>query len=169
MRSKVAKIINHPKYDDADRLLNDIALLELQKPVELKEGIEIACMANSDPVEDEDVVISGWGVDENSEKPEILKWAQLKISSREECDKYWKDIHKHKIICTSDKEKDVCMGDSGGPLIMNLDGMVTVVGIVSFGERCAQKVDGEVDSDAPGVYTSVAQYQSWIKKNMQLS
>ena len=167
MRTKVAKIINHPNYVP-DHFLNDIALLELQKPVELKEGIEIACMANSDPVEDEDVVISGWGYDENSNTPEILKWASLKISSTEECDKYW-DLQKHKIICTSDKKKDVCMGDSGGPLIMNLDGMVAVVGIVSFGEYCEKKVNGEVPIDAPGVYTSVAQYQSWIKKNMQLS
>ena len=149
MRSKVAKIINHPNYDPDHRLLNDIALLELEKPVEFIEGIEIACMANNDPVEDEEVVISGWGYDENSEKPEILKWASLKISSTEECDKYWGgDLQKHKIICASDKKKDVCMGDSGGPLIMNTDGMVAVVGIVSFGESCAEKVDGEVPTDA---------------------
>ena len=171
VRSKVAKIINHPNYDPDHRLLNDIALLELEKPVEFIEGIELACMANNDPVEDEEVVISGWGYDENSNTPEILKWASLKISSTEECDEYWedKDLQKHKIICASDKKKDVCMGDSGGPLIMNTDGMVAVVGIVSFGESCVEKVDGEVPIDAPGVYTSVAQYQSWIKENMQLN
>ena len=170
VRSKVAKIINHPNYVP-DHFLNDIALLELQKPVELNDAIEIACMANNDPVEDDDVVISGWGLDENSKKPEILKWASLKISSTEECDEYWedKDLQKHKIVCASDKKKDVCSGDSGGPLIMNIDGMVAVVGIVSWGAICADKVDGKIDSDAPGVYTSVAQYQSWIKKNMQLN
>ena len=130
-------------------------------------------MANDDPVEDEDVVISGWGLDENSEAPEILKWSSLKIASRKECEKYWSskyewDLQKHKIICASDKKKDVCKGDSGGPLIMNLDGKVTIVGIVSFGEICKEKVNGEVPMDAPGVYTSVAKYRSWIKKNMQL-
>ena len=171
VRSKISKIINHPDYD-GDYSGDDIALLELEKPVSLKEGIAIACMANDNPVEGDKVVISGWGFDENLKKPEILKWASLKIASRNQCEDYYReefkaDLQKHKIICASDKKKDVCVGDSGGPLIMNLDGKVTVVGIVSWGADCGQKIDGFF-LDAPGIYTSVAKYQSWIKKNMQL-
>lgn len=54
---------------------------------------------------------------------------------------------------------DTCQGDSGGPLqIISNDGRYTLLGIVSFGYKCA----------APGVlglYTDVSKYLGWIKKH----
>uniref|UniRef100_A0A6P7FUB0 Trypsin-1-like n=1 Tax=Diabrotica virgifera virgifera TaxID=50390 RepID=A0A6P7FUB0_DIAVI len=53
---------------------------------------------------------------------------------------------------------DTCQGDSGGPLqSMSPEGDFVLIGIVSFGFRCA----------APGmlgVYTDVSQYIDWIKE-----
>lgn len=53
--------------------------------------------------------------------------------------------------------RDSCQGDSGGPLsIRASDGCSTQVGIVSWGEGCA-------DAGAYGVYTRVAAYAGWIE------
>ena len=41
--------------------------------------------------------------------------------------------------------KDSCQGDSGGPIV---DSSTTLVGLVSWGEGCAE-------AGAPGVYTRV--------------
>lgn len=55
---------------------------------------------------------------------------------------------------------DICQGDSGGPLsIIDGNGDATVAGIVSFvGAPC-----GTVAGRAPGVYTNVAKFSSWIE------
>ena len=58
------------------------------------------------------------------------------------------------MICAAREGKDSCQGDSGGPLI-TADGRDIQVGIVSFGEGCA-------DLNYPGVYASVAAHYDWI-------
>jgi hypothetical protein len=61
-------------------------------------------------------------------------------------------------ICAGDpihSGADSCAGDSGGPLAMDLDGVRTQIGVVSWGAGCAQR--GSV-----GVYASVGYFQDWI-------
>ncbi len=58
-----------------------------------------------------------------------------------------------------DGGKDSCQGDSGGPLIMNdANGCPWQVGIVSWGEGCAER-------NAYGVYTRISHYADWIQKH----
>lgn len=50
-------------------------------------------------------------------------------------------------------------GDSGSPMtIINKNGQWTVVGLVSFGNKCAQP-------GYPGVYTRISEYMEWIRQN----
>jgi hypothetical protein len=55
--------------------------------------------------------------------------------------------------------KDACQGDSGGPLtVADVRGCPRQIGIVSWGEGCAEK-------DAYGVYTRVSRFADWIQKH----
>ena len=55
--------------------------------------------------------------------------------------------------------KDSCQGDSGGPLVVNdANNCPRQIGIVSWGEGCAEK-------QAYGVYTRISAYAEWIQKH----
>jgi secreted trypsin-like serine protease len=56
------------------------------------------------------------------------------------------------------KVHDTCWGDSGGPLLVTTPSGPLQVGIVSWGEDCGLP-------DVFGVYTRVARFSDWIKKN----
>ena len=53
-------------------------------------------------------------------------------------------IVNENMVCAMDNGRNVCNGDSGGPLICMENGHPVVVGVTSFGVRCE-------DNDFPGV------------------
>lgn len=91
----------------------------------------------------------------------ILRKASVPVVDTAVCngpDSYNGQIKEH-MICAGHKEGgiDSCQGDSGGPLVLNgADGAV-LVGVVSWGKGCAQKLKY-------GVYTRVAENRNWINR-----
>jgi secreted trypsin-like serine protease len=55
--------------------------------------------------------------------------------------------------------RDACSGDSGGPLVVHYRGTTFLLGVVSWGEKCA-------DKGKYGVYTRLANFLSWINETM---
>lgn len=70
------------------------------------------------------------------------------------------EIASTQICAGGEYAKDSCDGDSGGPLMRKISSSWTLEGIVSFGNRCGL-------DNWPGVYTRVAEYESWIKRNLK--
>ena len=67
-----------------------------------------------------------------------------------------------KMFCAglSKGGKDSCQGDSGGPAVKIEKNKATLVGVVSFGDGCAEP-------GKPGLYTRVSNYLDWIEENLQ--
>jgi secreted trypsin-like serine protease len=68
------------------------------------------------------------------------------------------------MICAGLREggRDSCYGDSGGPLIANVDGKAVQLGIVSWGEGPAEAEVKCGHEDVYGVYSRVASFKDWI-------
>merc|ERR1712110_1040895 len=64
------------------------------------------------------------------------------------------------FICAGGEEgKDSCKGDGGSPLVCQVGGSWQLAGLVSWGVGCGQ-------SDVPGVYVKVSEYNQWIQEMM---
>merc|ERR1712227_1070825 len=109
-------------------------------------------------------IISGWGSTEGEGDNRVLQHATIPVLKNSECNslfiRFGNTIDQHQM-CAAYEEGgiDTCQGDSGGPLTCHVGGSWTVVGVVSYGYKCALK-------DAPGVYTRVGHYTDWIENVM---
>ncbi|KAJ8686281.1 hypothetical protein QAD02_022075 [Eretmocerus hayati] len=164
----ITQRIRHPEYRRPAQY-NDIALLRLQSPVTFNAFVRPACLSLDQRLKTgENAVATGWGIvdwfdDEGSAN--LLK-VTLPIVSRSICNTFFQDdtsrlpngINDERQLCAGQEGKDTCQGDSGGPLVIysrNEECMYDVIGVTSFGKLCG--------SVAPGVYTKVYKYLTWIE------
>jgi len=155
--------IVHPNFDE-NTFENDVMILRLSgsssfKPIQL-----IFEQADFDQLRTPGtaVEVAGWGTTTSNGIPsDRLRSVDLVISAYSECDAIYGTIPQDKMICAWHPPggKDSCQGDSGGPLFYaNAHGDFIQVGIVSFGVSCALP-------STPGVYSNVANYESFILSN----
>ena len=157
-RQKIERVVIYPKRS-ADNNDYDIALLKLSKPVgnsavvaatgSLMEGL-----SNGTPF-----TAMGWGNRSTTGEdfPNQLHQVRVPLIERGQCNEYYEGDITENMICAGLAQggKDSCQGDSGGPLVYQKDGQWHQVGIVSWGEGCAQP-------RSPGVYARVASFSDWI-------
>ena len=60
------------------------------------------------------------------------------------------------MLCAKEREKTICMGDSGGPLQCMEDNKYFVQGVASF-------VAGGCKTGYPAVFTRVSSFLEWIE------
>ncbi|WP_217511125.1 serine protease [Vibrio metschnikovii] len=161
-RAEIKAVYVNEKYADTSDYSNDIALIELKsKPnadaVALKTtGEELS--------KGQTLTVMGWGntvADRNTRPiyPWILNQVDVPYVPRATCQNLGRDYRDigDDAICAGfpEGEKDSCQGDSGGPLVYSHNGGIEQVGVVSWGDGCAQP-------NAYGVYANVAYFQDWI-------
>lgn len=153
----VDKIIIHESYDPKSKA-HDIALLRLPSS---SAATIIPLAASETKVElGEMLTVTGWGVTETGDKSPVLKKATVPYVDNDTCNdpKSYKGRVLGMMMCAGAREGgiDACQGDSGGPLVKGEKPEDAIlVGIVSFGEGCAQQLKY-------GVYTRVSEERDWI-------
>ncbi|EEZ99357.2 serine protease snake [Tribolium castaneum] len=169
---KPLQIIVHPDFKPPARY-NDIALVKLEKPIELNAYARPACLYTEKSISVEKGLATGWGYTSfasGTASDQLLKVA-LVLVSHEFCNMTYKNIISRNLkrgivddiqLCAGSGQdgKDTCQGDSGGPLQIYHEGddvvcMYDIVGVTSFGRGCGQ---------SPGVYTRVSHYIQWIEE-----
>ncbi len=158
VKANVEAIYIHQEYGND----NDIAVLKLATEVD-KSLVNAASNTFIDGLDVATPLTAiGWGNTSASGEsfPEILQQVQVPLFDHATCKTAYAGVGQtvsDNMICAGLAEggKDSCQGDSGGPLVIESAGSWVQVGIVSFGEGCAQ-------ANFPGVYTRVGNYIDWI-------
>ena len=109
----------------------DIVVIKLKEPFDLNDYVKPACLPTKPIKAGLKCLVSGWGHTKphtNEEPfikvtPDRLQAAKLEIASSTECERTFYDkktnipFLKDYEICVKGGNEDVCIGDSGGPLI----------------------------------------------------
>uniref|UniRef100_A0A1Y9HAQ2 Phenoloxidase-activating factor 2 n=1 Tax=Anopheles farauti TaxID=69004 RepID=A0A1Y9HAQ2_9DIPT len=165
----VVEIATHGEFNRVE-LTYDVALLFLDRPVELMDTVNTICLPPADHNFDfSRCFASGWGKDvlgPLGAYQTIQKKIELSVVSRERCEMALRKTHlgyrfqlPSSFICAGgEKGRDMCRGDGGSPLVCPIPGSDNYfyqAGIVVWGIGCGE--DG-----VPGVYANVAMFRGWI-------
>uniref|UniRef100_K7F5M9 Coagulation factor VII n=1 Tax=Pelodiscus sinensis TaxID=13735 RepID=K7F5M9_PELSI len=154
----------HPHYD-SDNYNGDIALLYLSSDVVFNEYVLPICLPSPNlatllTAEGTKGMVSGWGsTHARGPGTRFLMKVKLPIVSMETCRQSTAKLITDNMFCAgyADKAQDACKGDSGGPFAVSYRDTWYLLGIVSWGEGCAE-------AGKYGAYTRVANYVPWIKE-----
>ncbi|NXT08354.1 ACRO protein, partial [Prunella fulvescens] len=160
----VKQVLIH-QYYNADDMSYDIALLELDHPVQCSPYIQLACVPDATlrVSELQNCWIAGWGstTARSQNSGDVLQEAKVQLINLQLCnssDWYNGEIHTHNLCAGYPQGGiDTCQGDSGGPLMCqdNNADYWWVVGVTSWGKGCAR-------ARQPGVYISTQHFYDWI-------
>src|SRR5215217_5818726 len=157
-------IVKHRLFDlMGSDMSYDIALIHLRTPVNIP-AIKLPAQGdNSLSLPGATVKGMGYGVADTAtlQGKDTLQMVDIKIIHTDTCNqpaRYAGQVLPG-MLCAgmiTGKATGNGAGDSGGPLFVEIGGVRTQVGIVSWG-------DGPyADATHPGIYTSVAAYRYWI-------
>uniref|UniRef100_A0ABM5GK73 Acrosin-like n=1 Tax=Pogona vitticeps TaxID=103695 RepID=A0ABM5GK73_9SAUR len=179
----IKRLVDHEHF--SRRLnLNDITLIELDKPVICNDYVQPACLPEQHLPMDTltHCYVCGWGVTKITRERErerrdayesgrpvyadILQEAKVHLISNDVCNStryYPGSVRTDHICALADEAKmDRCEGDGGGPLMCRLERSERywVIGITSWGRGCTL-------GKWPGVFTSTHYFYHWIVKTLR--
>ncbi|XP_012260641.2 transmembrane protease serine 9-like isoform X1 [Athalia rosae] len=172
----IRRVFIHPGHK-CGGYIDDIALLELDRPISWSESVRPACLPSSNGAagysdfEGENAIAAGWGwLGEDTsrhKRADILQKVGVRVVENNLCRQWYASQGKKTRVepqqmCAGHEEggRDSCWADSGGPLMVRGrrgTSETMVVGVVSTGVGCARP-------RLPGVYTRISEYVSWIEQ-----
>ncbi|KAG8201099.1 hypothetical protein JTE90_028769 [Oedothorax gibbosus] len=164
---EIESVIKYKGFD-LRTFQNDVAILLLKTEVVFDKHVFPICLPFDafigEDLANRNAFAAGWGtVSYGGPASPKLQEVQLRIWENPRCEVVFKkDVPITQAnLCAGDGDKDACRGDSGGPLMLaSSDGRFYLIGIVSFGKKCAEP-------GIPGVYTRVTNFIDWIESNVE--
>ncbi|XP_064649974.1 complement C2-like [Lineus longissimus] len=182
-----AWIVNAEKKKVNDNWANDIALLRLADKIQFSRSVRPICLipknAPDKDIQDEIAVVTGWGKAGNESltswqaysssqalSTELRQVRLPVVTHAENPSRCYNRYQAEKVICAGSTYQviDACVGDAGGPLMIELGAENNKprwyqIGIVSSGFGCAS-----LDRNVPfGRYTDVRKYRDWIEATVR--
>uniref|UniRef100_A0A8C9N0X0 Acrosin n=1 Tax=Serinus canaria TaxID=9135 RepID=A0A8C9N0X0_SERCA len=170
---RIQRLLVHQHYVAATAL-NNIALLELDQPVECSDYIQLGCVPDASlrVSELKSCYIAGWNfartaggsfpsVPTAQGTGMVLQESKVHLMDTELCNSsrwYAGAIHPRNLCAGYPQGGiDTCQGDSGGPLVCkdNEADYYWLVGLNSWGRGCDR-------ARHPGIYTSTQHFYNWI-------
>ncbi|XP_040582872.1 trypsin epsilon [Lepeophtheirus salmonis] len=168
---KMRKILVHPAFKRTKvGVVNDIAIVTMMEDFEFSSTVQVICLPlfnSSIPNIGSTVVASGWGVTSSkctSFTPNLMR-TDLQVYSFDSpsCRDYLLPYApNYSIMCIHNPLSCTCLGDSGGPITLEVDGICTLVGVTSQGYQCGEKGFGSL-------YMNVSHFLDWITDNISES
>ncbi len=157
----IKRILVHPRRSQGEDY--DIALLELEQPASGAVIRPVTPALSESLPPGTLLTVLGWGnlSASGASFPERLHQVQVPLMDQQACKQAYPSDITDNMLCAGLPEggKDSCQGDSGGPLVHQKNSQWFQVGIVSWGDGCAQP-------GAPGVYARVAAFSDWISQTL---
>ncbi len=161
-RIGIKNIYVHEQYDDSSTE-NDIAILQLVSEPTGKTSVALADNTLLSGLNAGTLfTVIGWGNQDpngGSEFGPKLRQVDVGYVTLETCKATGGNYASitENALCAGFAAggKDSCQGDSGGPLLFNDSGTIKQIGVVSWGDGCAQP-------NKYGVYASVPFFTNWI-------
>lgn len=170
-------LIQHALDRIAETVGNDVALVRLDRPL-AGPLARLSLAPVSDPAPHTQVRVAGFGKTAPGQTlnrytreagnevmlagSRVLLETAMEVQDTSACRaRYDKALIGEGQICAGLEEggQDSCQGDSGGPLVAyDKDGCPYQIGVVSWGESCAQ-------AKAYGIYTRVSAFADWIQRH----
>ncbi|XP_068045384.1 acrosin-like isoform X3 [Anomalospiza imberbis] len=166
---RIQRLLVHQHYVAATAR-NDIALLELEQPVECSDYIQLGCVPDASlrVSELKSCYIAGWNFARALGRGMVLQESKVQLMDTELCNSspwYAGAVHSDNLCAGYPQGGiDTCQGDSGGPLVCkdNRADYFWLVGLNSWGRGCDR-------ARHPGIYTSTQHFYNWILLQTGLS
>ncbi|XP_074786982.1 acrosin-like [Athene noctua] len=167
----IKRLLVHADYRNIPHR-QDVALLELDQPVQCSRSVQLACVpdVSLNVSELTPCYVSGWRASTASAAgtTDVLQESEVRLIDLNVCNAsrwYAGALHPHSLCAVSAQGGiDTCQGDSGGPLVCrdSTADYFWLVGVTSWGTGCTR-------ANRPGIYTSTQHFYSWILEQMGLS
>ncbi|XP_053661913.1 brachyurin-like [Anopheles marshallii] len=165
IRFSTAGITVHPAYSSVN-LRNDVATVLLDAPITYTVRIQPVLLPG--PTDQRTFAgaqgtVTGYGRTSTTSTTmsRFLRYAMNSVITNSECVAAWSSyyVEDQNVCMSAANGRSPCIGDSGGPLLVNSAFGPLQVGIVSFGEAVGCAVN------YPSVYARITYFLPWILDN----
>ncbi|CAH1173863.1 unnamed protein product [Phaedon cochleariae] len=174
VQTRVVSSIHYHSGYNRDTLKNDIAILQLQQPINLDNNANVMCLPTAGrnyqgTSNVGNCWVAGFGqIEFSSFAPHSLKQIKVPIVTNDMCIRSFQglsiDVNRYldfpgEICAGGELNVDACTQDGGSGLVCRDTGTSTfnLVGLVNWGKNCGR-------ANVYGVYVNIPYYVDWINR-----